>query len=111
MRNLFSTLTWTLGVGLLAVAAPLVAETPDEQTAARESVCDPLKADGITEGLYELCVAFCESHDSTSTSTPITERESMISRDNAPSRLCLGFWTAIPADVGPPKNWQVYVTK
>ena len=36
--------------------------TPDGLTPAQEDVCDDLK--GGTAGLYGLCVAFCEAHDS-----------------------------------------------
>jgi hypothetical protein len=28
---------------------------------AKENVCDPLKARGVTKGLYGLCVAYCEA--------------------------------------------------
>jgi hypothetical protein len=38
-------------------------------------VCDPLKEDGITKGLYGLCVAFCEAQDIADENTPITEAE------------------------------------
>ena len=40
------------------------AKTPDGVTPAAEDVCDPLKARGMTKGLYGLCVAYCEAHDS-----------------------------------------------
>jgi hypothetical protein len=40
-----------------------VALTPDGETPAEESVCDVLAADGITKGLYGLCIAFCEAQD------------------------------------------------
>ena len=26
-------------------------------------MCDPLKADGVTKGLYGLCIAYCEAQD------------------------------------------------
>ena len=38
-------------------------KTPDGMTPAEETVCDQLKADGITKGLYGLCVAYCEAID------------------------------------------------
>jgi len=41
----------------------VLASTPDGSTPAEETVCDPLKADGVTKGLYGLCVAFCEAQD------------------------------------------------
>ena len=42
---------------------PVFAQTSDGNTPAEETVCDPLKEDGITKGLYGLCVAFCEAGD------------------------------------------------
>lgn len=49
---------------LVAVSVGLsTAQTPDGQTPANEGVCDELKADGITKGLYGLCVAYCEAQD------------------------------------------------
>jgi hypothetical protein len=47
--------------GLLAGVA--LAKTPDGETPAEESVCDALQQDGVTAGLYGLCVAFCEAQD------------------------------------------------
>ena len=40
---------------------PAFAKGPGGQTPATEDVCDPLKADDVTKGLYGLCVAFCEA--------------------------------------------------
>lgn len=42
-------------------AVPSIAQTPDGETPAVETVCDPLK--GATPGLYGLCVAYCEAQD------------------------------------------------
>jgi hypothetical protein len=41
----------------------VAAQTPDGETPANEGVCDELRADYITKGLYGLCVAFCEAQD------------------------------------------------
>ena len=43
---------------------PASARTPDGQTPSQEGVCDVLKQPGMTKGLYGLCVAYCEAHDS-----------------------------------------------
>ena len=40
---------------LLMFALSVAAETPDGQTPAEETVCDPLREDGTTKGLYGLC--------------------------------------------------------
>lgn len=42
---------------------PVFATTPDGQTPAEETICDPLRANGVTKGLYGLCVAVCEAQD------------------------------------------------
>ena len=57
------------------ISVPLMAQTPDGETPAEETVCDPLKADGITKGLYGLCVAFCEAQDYSALNNPINVEE------------------------------------
>jgi hypothetical protein len=55
-----------LSLGPGGLFSPLAAESKkkhDGETPAEETVCDPLKADGVTKGLYGLCVAFCEAQD------------------------------------------------
>ena len=49
-----------------------IAQTPDGDTPVNEGVCDPLMEDGVTKGLYGLCVAFCESQDLASLDEPIS---------------------------------------
>ncbi len=67
---LFSTIFLSL------VVNPVVfAQTPDGEVPASEGVCDDLKAEGITKGLYGLCVAFCEAQDHATLSEPVTEQE------------------------------------
>jgi hypothetical protein len=54
-----------LGILVLALvfAVNVLASTPDGMTPAEETVCDQLKTDGISKGLYGLCVAYCEAID------------------------------------------------
>lgn len=61
------------------------AGTPDGQTPAQEGVCDPLKADGVTKGLYGLCVAFCEAQDFASVDMPLTAEEIDAFEESRPS--------------------------
>ena len=56
-RNVLILALLVLGFGII------VADTPDGDTPAEETVCDPLLEPGITPGLYGLCVAYCEAHD------------------------------------------------
>ena len=53
--------------------------------AVEETICSPLTADGITKGLYGLCVAFCEAHDFADASVPITEEDYNNLEAQAPS--------------------------
>ncbi len=50
-----------MATAMTLFAVPALSQTPDGETPAVETVCDPLK--NATPGLYGLCVAFCESHD------------------------------------------------
>ncbi len=49
-----------LGVGITMFSFAF-AQTPDGQTAVEETACAPLKEDGVTTGLYGLCIAYCEA--------------------------------------------------
>jgi len=61
--NFFSAVGFVILTGLMAVSGNSLATTPDGETPANEGVCDVLKMDGITKGLYGLCVAYCEAQD------------------------------------------------
>jgi len=56
-------LAFTLSTVLLSVSSYTQAQTPDGETPAQESQCDDLMAEGVTKGLYGLCVAYCEAQD------------------------------------------------
>ena len=67
-----------LSCGLLlavALGQSANAQTQDGDTPANEGMCNDLKGDGITKGLYGLCVAFCEAQDHASILEPISEAE------------------------------------
>lgn len=69
-----------------------VAQTPDGQTPAEETVCDPLKADGVSKGLYGLCVAFCEAQDRADFDEPMTESELEALLESVPSGSILASY-------------------
>jgi len=48
-------------VALLGFGPSAFAQPSDKQTPAAESACNLLKAEGVTKGLYGLCVAFCKA--------------------------------------------------
>lgn len=58
---LLSAAAITLGA---LVGSPALAQTPDGETPAVETICDPLQpTQGGTPGLFGLCVAYCEAQD------------------------------------------------
>jgi len=62
-RTIISAAGLVLVTGLAGISGSVMASTPDGETPANETICDGLKADGITKGLYGLCVAYCEAQD------------------------------------------------
>ena len=111
MRVLIPAYASILVIGCLFAAPPVVAQTPEARPPTQKSVCDVFKADDLIEGLHEFCVLFCERGDSTGADTAIADdRKALSSRDKGPSRLCLGFWAAVPAHYGPPRSWRIYET-
>ncbi|MDH3614316.1 MAG: hypothetical protein OEU90_03340 [Gammaproteobacteria bacterium] len=72
MERLFTTLISSVAMVILVVPMAL-AQTPDGDTPAEETICNALKDDGVTKGLYGLCVAFCEAQDHAAVTNPITE--------------------------------------
>jgi len=72
-------------VSLSMFGLPAFAKTPDGQTPAEETVCDQLKDDGYTKGLYGLCVAFCEAQDHADKSVAITPDELELLKSSSPS--------------------------
>jgi hypothetical protein len=63
LKTIMGTAGMVLMTGLFGMNGSVVASTPDGETPANEGVCDALKVDGITKGLYGLCVAYCEAQD------------------------------------------------
>jgi hypothetical protein len=80
--SLFAAMVLTIAV----TGLPAMAQTPDGSTPAVEGICDTLKADGISKGLYGLCVAYCEAQDFSSEDEPLTEADILaLLEANAPS--------------------------
>lgn len=108
MRHSYSMVIAVAVAGLLAAVRPAVSETQGESAPPLRSVCDTLKEDETTVGLYKFCVTFCEYDELSVVEELTVNKKSFVSGEQTPSRLCLGFWAAVPADVGPPKGWRVY---
>jgi hypothetical protein len=89
-------------MALFTVAAPLYAQTPDGTTPANEGVCDDLTANGVTQGLYGLCIAFCEAQDYADVLTAITEGDYEALLAAAPSGKILKNYNNIMTENDPP---------
>jgi hypothetical protein len=63
--NLIKRITQLLRVFLVLAIMPIAgyAEEFYGQTPAQEGVCDLLNDEGVTKGLYSLCLAFCGEQD------------------------------------------------
>lgn len=91
IKNLAAAFLTTLTLGLI-VSATSVAQTKDGYTPSEETICDVLKTDGTTKGLYGLCVAFCEARDVID--GPVTEEELDAIFENLPSPKILEKYNA-----------------
>jgi hypothetical protein len=74
---------------LLVLMSMAVSAAPGGGESANESVCDPLKAQGVTKGLYGLCVAFCEGGEYAARDVPLTDDELQALASKAPAGAIL----------------------
>lgn len=89
-------------VALLILIAPgAFAQTADGQSPADESVCDPLTADGVSTGLYGLCVAFCEAQDFADAEVLLTKADLEELRNGLPSGRILDQYNDLKQDSDP----------
>lgn len=101
MKTIFHSLLGNIILSLSFFSLPVLSATYDGQSPAEESVCDPLKADGVTKGLYGLCVAFCEAKDIASIDAPLTEDELGAIMADAPSGIILESYNKKKTDSDP----------
>lgn len=102
MKNNKNSILGLLFISLSMYGLTAAAVTPDGQTPAEETVCDPLKADGVTKGLYGLCVAFCEAQDYADINVPTTEAEFDSLETYAPSGRILANYNKKKEPLDPP---------
>ena len=100
MKSLLLNMSAALSFSII-LASPTIAQTPDGITPAQENVCGALQEDGVTKGLYGLCVAFCEAQDITSLTDPLTEAEFEELMSSAPSGKILEKYNARKSDADP----------
>ena len=79
--NIIKRITQLLTVFLVLAIMPIPGYEEEfySQTPAQEGVCDLLSDEGVTKGLYSLCLAFCGEQDFVSSELPLMEenRESI----------------------------------
>lgn len=89
-------------LALSTFGVPGFAKGAGGQTPATEQVCDPLKAEGVTKGLYGLCVAFCEAqHYAAELATKQSQQKILVNYDkkkqeNDPDMPCLPGAAPVP---------------
>jgi len=86
---------------VILITAPAIAQTPDGITPPNEGICDALSADGVSKGLYGLCVAFCEAQDWADVSVPITESDLDALSVKAPSGRILASYMKKKTETDP----------
>ena len=99
MKARFSMLG-ALFASLSIIGLPATASTPDGQTPAEETICNPLMAEDVSNGLYGLCIAFCEAQDADE-DYPVTDIELAMLEANPPSRSILDAYNNIKKDSDP----------
>ena len=96
MLRLILVLVFFFSISLFTTT--IVAQTGDGETPAEENVCDGLLVEGITPGLYGLCVAYCEAeaHGNGNGIERILVNYNRRRQDNEPEMPCLEPEAACP---------------
>ena len=71
------------------------AEEPYGQAPAQEGLCDLLKDEGMTKGLYSLCLTFCGEQVFASNELPFMEKELEVIPNSRPEKLILEKYNRI----------------
>ncbi len=78
---------------IAAFSSPVTAGSSNAKGSTEEGVCDVLKEDGVTKGLYGLCVAYCEAEAS---SERVLENYNRKATENDPAMPCLETAVSCP---------------
>ena len=95
--NLIERITQLLTVFLVLAIMPIAgyAEESYGQTPAQEGVCDLLNDEGVTKGLYSLCLAFCGEQDFTINELPFMEKKREAIQNGRPEKQILEAYNKI----------------
>ncbi|MEH6587914.1 MAG: hypothetical protein V7720_15245 [Halioglobus sp.] len=98
IKSLITIITVVVTFSLFVTSA----HANDGITPAEETTCDGLKTDGVTKGLYGLCVAYCEAQDVFDETVPVTKEEELaIIEANMPSEKILANYHKRMKDTDP----------
>ena len=95
--NLIKRIPQLLTVFLILSIMPIAgyAEESYGQTPAQEGLCGLLKDEGVTKGLYSLCLAFCGEQDFANNELPFMEKEIEAIQNGRPEKLILAKYNRI----------------
>ena len=95
--NLIKRIKQLLTVFLVLAIIPIAgyAEKSYGQTPAQEGICDPLNDEGVTKGLYDLCLAFCGEQGFASNKLPFMEKEREAIQNGRPEKQILQKYNKI----------------
>jgi len=95
--NLIKRIKQLLTVFLVLAIIPIAgyAEKSYGQTPAQEGICDPLNDEGVTKGLYDLCLAFCGEQGFASNELPFMEKEREAIQNGRPEKQILQKYNKI----------------
>jgi hypothetical protein len=95
--NIIKRIKQLLTVFLVLAIMPIAgyAKEPYGQTTAQEGLCDLLKDEGMTKGLYSLCLAFCGEQVFASNELPFMEKELEAIPNSRPEKLILEKYNRI----------------
>ena len=95
--NLIKRIPQLLTVFLVLAIMPIAgyAEEPYGQTPAQEGVCDLLNDEGVTKGLYSLCLAFCGEQGFAINELPFMEKKREAIQNGRPEEQILEKYNKI----------------
>jgi hypothetical protein len=93
VKRIAQLLTVFLVLSIMPIAG--YAEESYGQTQAQEGVCDLLNDEGVTKGLYSLCLAFCGEQDFASNELPFMEKNRETIQNGRPEEQILEKYNKI----------------
>ena len=93
VKRIAQLLTVFLVLSIMPIAG--YAEETSGQAPVQEGLCDLLKDEGVTKGLYSLCLAFCGEQDFASNELPFMEKNREAIQNGRPEKQILEKYNKI----------------